>query len=82
MEHNPQIFQSKNKSRWQRTKWGLRAFLFLLPIFGLIIAVGIYQMNKNQPDIPLEGSAIKKVLTDTTDNYRESKLEREYKGFN
>ena len=38
-------------------------------------------MNKNQPDIPLEGTAIKKVLTDTVDNYRESKLEREYKGF-
>ncbi len=81
MDQNQQIFQSPNKTRWQRTKWILRALLFLLPIFGIIVYVGIYQMNKNQPDIPLEGSAIKKVLTDTSDNYRESKLEREYKGF-
>ena len=81
MEHNPQIFQSKNRTRWQRTKWVLRSLLFLLPIVALIFFVGIYQMNKNQPDIPLEGKAISKVLTDTTDNYRESKLEREYKGF-
>jgi spore germination protein YaaH/peptidoglycan/xylan/chitin deacetylase (PgdA/CDA1 family)/GT2 family glycosyltransferase len=81
MDNNPQIFQSANKTRWQRTKWILRAFLFLLPIFALIIFVGIHQMNKNQPEIPLEGNAIKKVLTDTNDNYRESKLEREYKGF-
>ena len=81
MSQNPQIFQSTNKSRWQRTKWIIRSLLFLLPIFGLIIYVGIRQMNKNQPNIPLEGAAINKVLTDTTDNYRESKLEREYKGF-
>jgi cellulose synthase/poly-beta-1,6-N-acetylglucosamine synthase-like glycosyltransferase/spore germination protein YaaH/peptidoglycan/xylan/chitin deacetylase (PgdA/CDA1 family) len=81
MDQNQQIFQSPNKSRWERTKWILRSLLFLLPIFGIIVYVGIYQMNKNQPDIPLEGSAIKKVLTDTSDNYRESKLEREYKGF-
>ena len=74
MDQNQQIFQSPNKTRWQRTKWILRALLFLLPIFGIIVYVGIYQMNKNQPDIPLEGSAIKKVLTDTSDNYRESKL--------
>ena len=81
MDQNQQIFQSPNKSRWQRTKWILRSLLFLLPIFGIIVYVGIYQMNKNQPDIPLEGTAIKKVLTDTSDNYRESRLEREYKGF-
>jgi len=81
MEQNPQIFQSANKSRWQRTKWVLRTLLFLLPIIGLIVFIGIYFMNKNQPDIPLEGTAIKKVLTDTTSSYRESKLEREYKGF-
>lgn len=81
MEHNPQIFQSKNRTRWQRTKWVLRSILFLLPIVALIFFVGIYQMNKNQPDIPLDGTAISKVLTDTTNNYRESKLEREYKGF-
>ena len=81
MEHNPQIFQSKNRTRWQRTKWVLRSILFLLPIIALIFFVGIYQMNKNQPDIPLDGTAISKVLTDTTNNYRESKLEREYKGF-
>jgi cellulose synthase/poly-beta-1,6-N-acetylglucosamine synthase-like glycosyltransferase/spore germination protein YaaH/peptidoglycan/xylan/chitin deacetylase (PgdA/CDA1 family) len=81
MSQNPQIFQSANKSRWQRTKWILRSLLFLLPIFGLVIFVGIYQMNKNQPNIPLEGAAINKVLTDTINHYRESKLEREYKGF-
>jgi cellulose synthase/poly-beta-1,6-N-acetylglucosamine synthase-like glycosyltransferase/spore germination protein YaaH/peptidoglycan/xylan/chitin deacetylase (PgdA/CDA1 family) len=81
MEQHPQIFQSKNKSRWQRTKWAMRTLLFLLPLIALVVFIGIYFMNKNQPDIPLEGTAIKKVLTDTTNNYRESKLEREYKGF-
>jgi glycosyltransferase involved in cell wall biosynthesis len=81
MDQNKQIFQSPNKTRWQRTKWILRSFLFLLPIFGFIVYIGIYEMNKNQPDIPLEGTAIKRVLTDTNTNYRESKLEREYKGF-
>jgi len=81
MDNNAQIFQSENKSRWQRTKWVLRSFLFLLPIIALIVFVGIRQMNKNQPDIPLEGAAISKVLKDTSDTYRESKLEKEYKGF-
>ncbi len=81
MESKNQIFQSKDKSRWQNTKWVFRTFLFLIPIFGTIIFIGIYFMNKNQPDIPLEGAAISKVLTDTGSSYRESKLEREYKGF-
>ena len=81
MSPNSQIFQSTNKSRWQRTKWVLRTFLFLLPIFAAIFFIGIYLMNKNQPDIPLEGAAIKKVLTDSVPSYRESKLEREYRGF-
>lgn len=81
MSHNSQIFQSTNKSRWDRTKWVLRTLLFLFPIGVAIFFIGIYFMNKNQPDIPLEGAAIKKVLTDTSISYRESKLEREYKGF-
>jgi len=81
MEQQSQIFQSDNKTRWQKVKWLLRALLFLLPIFGLIIFVGIYEMDKNLPKITLEGNAIKKVLTDTADNYRESKLEKQYKGF-
>ena len=81
MSHNSQIFQSANKSRWDRTKWVLRTLLFLFPIGLVVFFIGIYFMNKNQPDIPLEGAAIKKVLTDTSISYRESKLEREYKGF-
>ena len=81
MDNQSQIFQSANKTRWQRTKWVLRTLLFLLPIFGGIFFIGIYLMNKNQPDIPLEGKAIKTVLTDSVPSYRESKLEKEYKGF-
>lgn len=81
MSHNSQIFQSESKSRWDRTKWTLRTLLFLFPIGVCIFFIGIYFMNKNQPDIPLEGAAIKKVLTDTSFSYRESKLEKEYKGF-
>jgi len=81
MNKQAQIFQSANKTRWQRTKWVLRSLLFLFPIFALIFFIGIHLINQNQPDIPLEGKAIKKVLTDSVPSYRESKLEREYKGF-
>ena len=81
MSEQSQIFQSSNKTRWQTTKWVLRALLFVLPIMGAIIFMGIYFTNKNKPDIPLEGAAIKKVLTDSIPSYRESKLEKEYKGF-
>ena len=81
MSPHSQIFQSANKSRWQRTKWILRTILFLLPVAASIFFIGIYLINKNKPDIPLEGAAIKKVLTDEVPSYRESKLEKEYRGF-
>lgn len=60
MSPHSQIFQSANKSRWQRTKWILRTILFLLPVAASIFFIGIYLINKNKPDIPLEGAAIKK----------------------
>ena len=81
MSDQSQIFQSTDKSRWKTTKWVLRAALFVLPIIAAIFFMGIYFTNKNKPDIPLEGAAIKKVLTDSIPSYRESSLEKEYKGF-
>ena len=81
MSKASQIFQSANSSRWTRFKWSFRVFLFLIPIIASILGIGLYFTNKNLPGIPLEGSAIKKVLSESVPNYRESNLEKEYKGF-
>lgn len=81
MSTDYQIFQSPNSSRWTKFKWLFRAFLFILPIFISIILIGLYFVNKDLPGIPLEGIAINKVLKDKVPSYRESNLEREYKGF-
>ena len=77
--HSAQIFQTHNPSRWQRVKWGARVFLFLLTIAGIVIYIAFSTMTN--PEIPLEGKAIKKVLTEEVPAYRESEMGKEYRGF-
>lgn len=77
-QHNPQIFQTNNPTRWQRFKWAGRIILVLALV--AFAAVVIALVNASLPDIPLEGRAIKKVLSEKVPDYRESKMGREYRG--
>ncbi|MEO8171915.1 MAG: glycosyltransferase [Sediminibacterium sp.] len=74
-----QVFQTNNTNRWQRAKWGFRVLgvCLLLVIVVLIIAVA----NMDNPNIPLESRAIKKVLTEDQPGYRTSELGKNYRGF-
>ena len=78
MPQSSQIFQTNNPSRWQRFKWGGRILIVIA--FVAFAAVVIALVNASLPDIPLEGRAIKKVLTENVPTYRESKMGKEYKG--
>ena len=79
MAKSNQIFQTNNKSRWRRFKWLSRLFF----LFGLIAisALAISITHLFVPQIPLEGGAVKKVLTTEIPEYRASKLSKEYRGF-
>jgi cellulose synthase/poly-beta-1,6-N-acetylglucosamine synthase-like glycosyltransferase/spore germination protein YaaH/peptidoglycan/xylan/chitin deacetylase (PgdA/CDA1 family) len=77
--HSAQIFQTHNPSRWQRVKWGARIFLFLLILACSVIFIAYKSMDL--PEIPLEGKAIKKVLSEDVPSYRESEMGKEYRGF-
>ena len=74
-----QVFQTHNPSRWQRVKWGFRVLGVLLALVVAVIVVAFYSMKK--PDIPLEGKAIKKVLTEDQPEYRASEMGKRYRGF-
>ena len=74
-----QVFQTHNPSRWQRVKWGFRVLGVLFALVVAVIVVAFYSMKK--PDIPLEGKAIKKVLTEDQPEYRASEMGKRYRGF-
>ena len=81
MSDNSQIFQTATKTRWQRFKWAGRLFLFFTIIAVVVIVIAMQYIDKNEPDISVEGRAMKKVLTEAIPEYRESKLGKEYRGF-
>ena len=81
MTYKNQVFESENKIRWNSFKWSFRAFLLIIPIVISIVSIGLYFENKHLPGMHLEGGAIKKVLNEKIPEYRESVLEKEYKGF-
>jgi cellulose synthase/poly-beta-1,6-N-acetylglucosamine synthase-like glycosyltransferase/spore germination protein YaaH/peptidoglycan/xylan/chitin deacetylase (PgdA/CDA1 family) len=74
-----QVFQTSNPSRWQRVKWGFRVLGVLVIL--VIVVIGITISSMENPEIPLEGKAIKKVLTEDQPNYRASELGSRYRGF-
>jgi cellulose synthase/poly-beta-1,6-N-acetylglucosamine synthase-like glycosyltransferase/spore germination protein YaaH/peptidoglycan/xylan/chitin deacetylase (PgdA/CDA1 family) len=74
-----QVFQTNNPSRWQRVKWGFRVLLVFLALAIVVIAIAIKSMTN--PDVPLEGKAIKKVLTEDQPAYRSSAIGDKYRGF-
>ena len=76
-----QIFQTSTKTRWQRFKWAIRLMLFLGVIAISAVIIALINSDKNEPDISVEGRAMKKVLTGTIPAYRESELGKEYRGF-
>jgi cellulose synthase/poly-beta-1,6-N-acetylglucosamine synthase-like glycosyltransferase/spore germination protein YaaH/peptidoglycan/xylan/chitin deacetylase (PgdA/CDA1 family) len=76
-----QIFQTSTKTRWQRFKWAIRLMLFLGVIAVSALIIALINSDKNEPDISVEGRAMKKVLTGTIPAYRESELGKEYRGF-
>ncbi len=74
-----QVFQTNNPTRWQRVKWGFRVLGVVLLLAAVVIVI-TFSVMKN-PDIPLEGKAIKKVLTEDQPEYRASELGKKYRGF-
>ena len=81
MPYQPQIFQTVNKTRWQRFKWAFRVLLFLGALAIGVTIITIKNMDSNEPEISLVNKAIKKVLTKGVPAYRESKIGKEYRGF-
>jgi len=81
-EGSAQIFQTNNANRWQRFKWAARLLLLFILIAITVAIILLYKESKNTPDLPLEGRAQKKVLTEgVPSGFKESKLGREYRGF-
>jgi len=74
-----QIFQTHNATRWQRVKWSARVLLVLLVLAVVVVCIAYFSMDL--PGIPLEGKAIKKVLTEEVPGYRESEMGKQYRGF-
>ncbi len=81
MSASSQVFQTTNTTRWQRFKWLGRLLLFILIIFGLIFSIAVHVISKQNPTIPLEGRAVKKVLAGDVPAYRQSNLAKKYRGF-
>lgn len=80
MSHqHQQVFQTNNPSRWQRVKWGFRVLGVFVLLAVAVIAIAIASMEN--PDVPLENKAIKKVLTEDQPDYRASQLGDRYRGF-
>jgi cellulose synthase/poly-beta-1,6-N-acetylglucosamine synthase-like glycosyltransferase/spore germination protein YaaH/peptidoglycan/xylan/chitin deacetylase (PgdA/CDA1 family) len=78
-EQSPQIFQTNSATRWQRFKWGARILLVILIL--LISIVYITFKTAYQPDVPLEGRAMKKILSGDVPAYRQSDLSKRFRGF-
>jgi cellulose synthase/poly-beta-1,6-N-acetylglucosamine synthase-like glycosyltransferase/spore germination protein YaaH/peptidoglycan/xylan/chitin deacetylase (PgdA/CDA1 family) len=74
-----QVFQTNNPTRWQRVKWGFRVLGVILFLAVVVIYIA-FSVMKN-PEIPLEGKAIKKVLNEDQPEYRASELGKKYRGF-
>lgn len=74
-----QVFQTNNPTRWQRVKWGFRVLGVILFLIVLVIYIAFSAMKN--PEIPLEGKAIKKVLNEDQPEYRASELGKKYRGF-
>ena len=81
MPYQQQIFETVNKTRWQRFKWAFRVLLFLGALAIGVTIIALKNMNSNEPEISLVNKAIKKVLTKGVPAYRESKIGKEYRGF-
>lgn len=75
----PQVFQTNNPTRWQRVKWGVRVLLVLLALAVAVVVIAIRSMQN--PDVPLEVRAVKKVLTEDQPEFRASELGKRYRGF-
>ncbi|MBC7652457.1 MAG: glycosyltransferase [Deinococcales bacterium] len=78
MSDSSQIFQTNNPNRWQRFKWLGRITIVIGIVAFSAIVIGL--VTASLPNVPLEGRAIKKVLTEKVPTYRESKMGREYRG--
>ena len=81
MAGNAQVFQTTNKYRWQRFKWLGRLLLFIIIILTLIFSIAVHVISKQNPTIPLEGRAVKKVLAGEAPAFKQSKLAKKYQGF-
>ena len=78
-DQQSQIFQTSSASRWQRFKWTGRVLLLLFVIAIAVVIIAL--QNAYTPSVPLEGRAIKKVLSGDIPAYRESNIGKQYRGF-
>src|SRR3954470_7508989 len=77
----PQVFQTNSSNRWQRFKWSSRLLLFILLCAVITLGIAIYKTDREQHEIPLQGRAQKKALTEANPLLFEGKLAKRYKGF-
>jgi len=76
-----QVFQTNSPTRWQRFKWTFRLLLFFALCAIITLAIALDKIDREQRDIPLQGKAQKKALTETNPLLMEGSLARQYKGF-
>ncbi len=77
-EHSSQVFQTNTASRWKKFKWTGRLIIFLLVLAAVFFTIAY--KNMFNPDIPLESRVMKKFLTSSVPDYRESNLGKHNRG--
>jgi hypothetical protein len=75
---NHQVFQTSNPGRWQRFRWGSRAFIAISFLFLAVLSIALWRSR--YPAVPLK-EEYKKAIVAAKPFLQETKLSKEYKGF-
>ena len=75
---NFQVFQTNNPGRWQRFRWGSRAFIAISLLFLAVLGIALWRSR--YPAVPLT-EEYKKAIVAAKPFLQETKLSKEYKGF-
>ncbi len=75
---NLQVFQTSNPGRWQRFRWGSRAFIAISFLFLVVLCIALWRSH--YPAVPLK-EEFKKAIVAAKPFLQETRLSKEYKGF-
>lgn len=75
---NKQVFQTENKSRWNKFKWTTRLLFFVIFFFFVTFLVTL--LIDKTPSIPLKPD-YRSAVTASKPFMQETKISKEYKGF-